>query len=247
MMARLLHWFRLMLFSCQRIGVFPMLRSRLVGLLRRSAARHDDFDQTYGTDTAGSLIPSEVNITGNDARHASAYTPIESADFHRMIEAMGLPHAALRTYTFVDLGSGKGRAVLLAATYPFKRVFGIEMSAMLHHAAAKNVATFQARMPACPPIELCCQDATTFAFPDDPLVLYFFHPFDETIMARVMENVRQAVHKMPRPVFLLYNRGINLQPYTPALLAMGGMLHCVAERPPDGWNGQTGWYVYRTA
>jgi SAM-dependent methyltransferase len=243
-MSRLLHWLRLTWFSYQKLGLVRLIRSRCIAHLRRKTARYDDFDHTYGTDTAESLTPTEAAITGEAARHAWTYTPIESADFHRMIADLGLAREALTAYTFIDIGSGKGRAVLLAATYPFQRVMGVEMSALLHQAALQNAAHFQAHRHDAPSIDFCCQDATVFPFPDDPLVLYFFHPFDESIMARVTAQMRQAVLRLPRPIFLLYNRGVNLQPYPADLLSLGGLLHCLRERPSDPWQGQTGWFVY---
>lgn len=246
-MTRLRHWLRLTWFSYQKLGLWRLLRARSIAHLRRTTAPDDDFDRTYGTDTAESLTPSEAAITGEAAQHAWTYTPIASADFHRMIADLGLAREALSGYTFIDLGSGKGRAVLLAATYPFQRVVGVEMSPLLHQAALRNAARFQARRPEAPPIEFSCQDATTFAWPETPLVLYFFHPFDTTIMAQVSAHLRQAVQRMPRPVLLLYNHGVNLQPYPPHLLSLSGLLRCQVERPSDPWQGQTGWYVYGTA
>lgn len=243
-MSRLLRWARLTWFSYQKLGLWRLLRSRCIAHLRRKTPHHDDFDRTYGTDTAESLTPAEAAITGEAGKHAWTYTPIASDDFHRMLADVGLAAAALPAYTFIDIGSGKGRAVLLAATYPFQRVMGVEMSALLHQAALQNVARFQAKRPEAPPIDLCCQDATTFAFPDTPLVLYFFHPFDETVMARVMAQLQQAVLHSPRRVYLLYNHGVNLQPYSPALLTSDGLFHCLRQRASDPWQGQTGWYVY---
>jgi SAM-dependent methyltransferase len=246
-MSRLLHWWRLTWFSYQKLGIWRLLRSRCIAHLRRKTARHDDFDQRYGTDTAASLTPGEAALTGDQAQHAWTYTPIAVTDFHRMIADLSLPEDALSACTFIDIGSGKGRAVLLAASYPFQHVMGVEMSTLLHQAATQNVARFQAHVPTCPPITLLCQDATTFPFPETSLVLYFFHPFDETVMARVIESLRQAVQRVPRTVFLLYNRGVNLQPYPSELLSVHGLLHRMVERLPDPWQGQTGWYVYSNA
>lgn len=246
-MSRLLHWWRLTWFSYQKLGIWRLVRSRCIARLRRKTAKDDDFDQRYGTDTAQSLTPEEAALTGEQAQHAWTYTPIESTDFHRMIADLGLPEEALADYTFIDIGSGKGRALFLAASYPFQRILGVEMSPILHHVATQNVERFQAHRPTCPPIQLCCQDATTFPFPETPLVLYFFHPFDETVMARVMTNLRQTVQRVPRTVFLLYNRGVNLQPYPAAMLSLDGLLHCSVARLSEPWQGQTGWYVYSNA
>jgi SAM-dependent methyltransferase len=244
-MTGLAHWFRLITFSCREIGVLPTFRSQLVSRLRRQSDEADPFDRDYGTHTSGTLTPSEAEISGDRAEQASAYTPIPTDELRRMIEDSGIPLEELACYTFVDIGSGKGRAVLMAASYPFKRVFGVEMSEMLHAAAQQNAAIFQRQVPACPPIELRCQDATTFEFPDGPLLLFFFHPFGASVMSQVMDNIGQTLRQAPRPIVILYNRGINLQPYAPEMMQTDGLFHCSVERSPRAWRGQTGWYVYR--
>ena len=243
-MSQLVHRFRFLAFSIREIGILPTCRSWLLARLGRSKSEQDNFDPLYGTDTSGTLTPSEVQLTGSEADQASAYTPIESADFHRMIDDTGLPHEVLASYTFADMGSGKGRAVLLAASYPFKRAIGVEISAMLHAAAEQNATLFQKNTLTCAPIDLYCQDATTFTFPPDPLIIFFFHPFDETVMSRTLDNIRRTLQQTDRPILLLYNRGINLPPYPSALMEANGLFHCEVERAPNAWKGQTGWYVY---
>ncbi len=117
----------------------------------------------------------------------SAYQPTEPAAFHEMIEALqldalqqtagpGQTTINFRDFTFIDLGSGKGRTLLMAADYPFGRIIGVELLLSLHKIAQK-----------------------------DPLVIFLFNPFPESGMRRVVANLSRSLHAHPRPVFVLYH------------------------------------------
>jgi SAM-dependent methyltransferase len=90
-------------------------------------------------------------------------------------------------YTFVDLGSGKGRVVFLAAEHDFHEVVGIEHRAALHHRASENLAHLAPRLKA--PIELIHGDAAQVPLPDGPLVLYLFNPFPAEVLIGVLARV----------------------------------------------------------
>jgi hypothetical protein len=113
-------------------------------------------------------------------------------------------------FVFVDFGSGKGRAVMLAAALPFKRVVGVEFAEALHRTAEENVEQYRKRKPGATRIELLCMDAVEYELPGEPLVLYFYEPFLETIMDSVMQRVRIAVERVPRPVYVVLYRGTSL-------------------------------------
>lgn len=99
-------------------------------------------------------------------------------------------------WTFLDLGSGKGRAVLLASQRPFRRAVGIEWRRGLHRRAEANLAAFRARGgPACP-VELHCGDAATHALPDGPLVVYLYNPFPANVVHDVLLRLRGREHRL---------------------------------------------------
>ena len=54
---------------------------------------------------------------------------IEPARFRKVLASLQI---AFHDYTFIDFGSGKGRALLLASEFPFKRIIGLEFSPELH-------------------------------------------------------------------------------------------------------------------
>lgn len=113
-------------------------------------------------------------------------------------------HGALRDFTFIDLGSGKGRVLLMASDYPFKRIIGVEFMPELHRAAQKNISGFLFDRQQCRQIESICMDSRDFQFPPGPLVVYLFNPFSEATFAQVLENLRQLIEQSPRPVYVAY-------------------------------------------
>ncbi len=112
--------------------------------------------------------------------------------------------ARLEEFTFIDLGSGKGRALLMAAEHPFRMIIGVELIPELHQACLANIEAAGQARPEAPPIEALCMDARDFKFPLEPLVVYLFNPFPEPVFAAVLSNIRQSVLDNPRPVYVAY-------------------------------------------
>jgi hypothetical protein len=107
-------------------------------------------------------------------------------------------------FTFIDFGSGKGRALLLASQYPFRRVLGIEFSPELHVAAQENLRIYPPHQVACSQVESICQDFLEFSLPPEPSVLFFFDPCSEILFRKTLENIRTSSLTTPRPLLLVY-------------------------------------------
>lgn len=118
-----------------------------------------------------------------------------------------LDYAGLKGFTFIDLGAGKGRALLMASDYPFQQIIGVEFMPDLCQAAEENIASYSVNSndrQKCSPIEMVCLDACDFQFPAEPLVVYLFNPFSEPVFVKVLENLRLSVEQAPRPVYIAY-------------------------------------------
>jgi hypothetical protein len=181
---------------------------------RRKARFGDlDYDWEQSVDTTRSNVGASTQfLTGVMAR---PYFATEPWLFEQIMEALALSlqqsalsqsvaNGTLRDFTFIDLGSGKGRVLLMASAYPFKRIVGVEFMPELHHAAQKNVASYSNDRQRCRQIETLYMDARDFQFPLEPLAVYLFNPFDEPAFARVLENLRQSITQAPRPVYVAY-------------------------------------------
>jgi SAM-dependent methyltransferase len=158
-----------------------------------------DYDWDYRVDTTGATVGWQDRLLG--VFH-SAYQPTEPAFFREMIESLPIqpPH-----FTFIDLGSGKGRALLMASEYPFRKVVGVELLPKLHRIAEQNIEHFPRERQQCRAVMSQCGDATEFKFPDGPLVLYLFHPLPEAGLAKVMGNLDRSLQAHPRPVWIVYH------------------------------------------
>jgi hypothetical protein len=136
----------------------------------------------------------------------SPYQPTEYALFHEMIGTLAARHGFdFRDFAFIDLGSGKGRTLLMASDYSFRRIVGVELLPALHLAAEDNLGKYHGESQKCFSIEAICGNATEFAFPHEPTVLFLFNPFPESGLRRVMANLEQSLREHPRKIYVLYH------------------------------------------
>jgi SAM-dependent methyltransferase len=105
---------------------------------------------------------------------------------------------------FVDYGSGLGRAVLVAATLPFRRVIGVELSEDMTARARANVEHNRGRLKA-QEVELVTADAVEWEVPRDLTIAYLYCPFTSDIFDRVMQNLFDSVDEHPRALRIVYN------------------------------------------
>jgi hypothetical protein len=164
---------------------FRIWRYSPSGLLR--LYRHHAFDRKLGVNTRGY----------SDLR----YEPTPADVFHEMIARLPFDP---REFVFVDFGSGKGKVLMLAAHYPFRRVVGVELWEDLHRIALQNIASFRERPDCASEVVPLRMDAAEFPLPEEPLVLYFFNPFPEEILSRVLSNLEASLARAPRRVYVLF-------------------------------------------
>jgi SAM-dependent methyltransferase len=113
-------------------------------------------------------------------------------------------HGALEDYSFVDLGCGKGRAVMMASEFRFREVVGVELHGGLARLAEANVAVWTAAGRAVCPVRIVCQDATEFVFPDGAWLLYLFNPFAAPVIKRLVDRIEADFRERPGLLDLIY-------------------------------------------
>jgi SAM-dependent methyltransferase len=130
------------------------------------------------------------------------YLPIRPPTARRVVRS--LPISNYSDYTFVDIGSGKGRMLLLASEFPFRKIVGVEMREDLHAQAVQNVRRFRQPKVKCSQIECVLEDATRYDFPAGKTVVYLFNPFSPDVMRQVLNRLDESVEKDPREIVLVY-------------------------------------------
>jgi len=96
---------------------------------------------------------------------------------------------------FFDVGCGKGRVLLIASEYPFRRIIGIDFSPELVKIAVDNVARYESKHQCNTSIEVVCMDAAKYEFPDENAVIFLANPFNDEVLVKVLENIRQSAQK----------------------------------------------------
>jgi len=219
-------------------GLRETIRSiRLVRSARRRE-RREAFDERFGTDTSRTFQWSDLEATGPDVPPLWRYFPVMRADFDPVMNALDI---RFEDFVFVDLGSGKGRALLFASDWPFRRIVGVEISPVLHAVAEHNVEVYASPTQRCDRFELVCCDAGAWRPPDESLLIYVFQPFPEDVFDRVMHNLEESLARAPRPVVVMY-----LNPVFERALLRPGWLHTIKKVVPASAS-QSGWAIYANA
>jgi SAM-dependent methyltransferase len=167
---------------------------------RREAHREHEFDQLHGVDTAGIVHLAALDIVSPNKDLAVRYQAANPALVRRLLAHIPIESGE---YTFMDFGAGKGRTALLASEFPFRRIVGVEFSPQLVDVARANVARFKSSAQKCRDIEFLCLDAVDTEIPADPVVLFFYNPFGEPVMHRVLERVGGSLDQQPRPAYVV--------------------------------------------
>ena len=163
------------------------------GVVREDSVPHP-FDQAHQVDTSGLVRGEDINSGSLSDLYITGYYGISPSSLEQALKLLPEPVDA---YTFVDLGCGKGRALLVAAELGFRRLVGVEIAPELARIAQANTAQV-------PRVQVEQGDAATFAFPPEPLVIFLYHPFLPPVLKKVLRNLQRERAGSAHPTFLLY-------------------------------------------
>jgi SAM-dependent methyltransferase len=162
------------------------------------------FDLRYATDTMRWVPLESLTIRSSNVGQGNRYQATKYLHLKRFLDHFAFPAGSV----FVDLGSGKGRVLLVAARYPFKRVVGIEFAAELCAIARRNCDIFRRKVHGLAPIEVIEGDVLQHQIQPDENVFFMYHPFHTQVLQEVLARIAQSARLHPRPVFLIYHAPI---------------------------------------
>jgi SAM-dependent methyltransferase len=169
------------------------------------------FDRMHGVDTSGLLYADKLT-TGHahDAASEGYYATAPSL-FHGALARWQATLAAstgrgwtLEDYSLIDLGCGKGRVLLLASEYRFRKVTGVELSPKLAKVARRNLATWLGTPRACRNVTVMVGDVMQLRLPEGPAVLFLFNSFGAPVMTELLEGLVAAARIRSGPIDLIY-------------------------------------------
>ena len=166
---------------------------------RRQRYGDVDYDWDHRVNTTGGTVDWRDRLLG---LFLSPYQPTDPALFQEMMSRLQID---FHRFTFIDLGSGKGRTLLMASDYPFRKIVGVEILPALHKHALDNIVRYRCESQKCFALETICGDASEFEFPAEPLVLYLFNPLPEPGLRRAISALAASLSAHPRAVYILYH------------------------------------------
>jgi SAM-dependent methyltransferase len=194
---------------------FRVLTSKIVAAVRerraasatRAVGRHlwrklrgtpvDDFDRRHGTDTSGEVALWETRSSSVRARFGFRYQASREGELVQVVNSLGID---ARNFTFIDLGCGKGRTLLIAARLGFRHVIGVEIAPELADIARTNLAKLDVRNAL-----VIHGDAAEYVFPSGGLVVYLYNPFGAPVMSLVIREVEHRIeHGESDEVYVVY-------------------------------------------
>jgi predicted RNA methylase len=178
------------------------------------------WDRTHNVDTAGSIQLASLSVVGPNRDFGNECVGTSPRSFDVMMQS--LPRD-LKPYTFVDVGAGKSRTLLLASHYGFARALGVEFAKELVACSRRNIARFCSDRQTCRDLEVVEADATQFVFPATPLVIYFYNPFTVEVFDAVLHNIVISLKAAKRDCYIVYASSSHnaIEWARPAILASG--------------------------
>jgi SAM-dependent methyltransferase len=163
-------------------------RRRLPGLTVGEGFTRHPFDEAFGVRTSGLVAGRHLRSGHRHDRHATAYFAVAPSVFQALVRRWlrSRPAGAIEDYSFIDVGAGMGRAVLLAAELPFRQVVGVELNPTLARIARKNLAVWRASGRAQAPTKIICGDRVDFRLPEGPCLAFLFNPFGAPVLRRLL-------------------------------------------------------------
>jgi SAM-dependent methyltransferase len=164
------------------------------------------FDRHYGVDTSGFVTAVHL-VTGHPHDLlGTGYCGVAPSRFRTVVDRWlrTPPEFPVSNYAFVDVGCGKGRALMLAAQHPFREILGVELNPGLAETAQTNLELWRATQHPAMPMRALCADATQFDIPDGPCLLFLYNPFAEPVLSKFLDHIERSVSTRPRPLDIVY-------------------------------------------
>lgn len=165
--------------AAHRKGKSAVIRTLLQRIRSEWLTRPDEFDRKFGVETRRTVW--RKRLAGKDSEGYEAINPF--------LFSRAMPYVP-RT-TFIDLGCGKGRALILAHEAGFSDLIGVEISPKLAQAARKNLRKLNIAA------EIIEANVSTYELPDEPVVVFLYNPFGVLTMQAVLNMLRrhrQSLH-----------------------------------------------------
>lgn len=159
------------------------------------------FDWRYQIDTINTAQLDTLEIDSKNKAIGNYYEGTNAYIFQKMISRAEVDPSKS---CFVDFGSGKGKAMFMAAERGFRKIIGVEFSIELVEINRKNLEIFKQKTNSKAEFEILHMDASEYAIPADANLLFFSNPFNEALTAKVIGNILKSYEQSPREIWVVH-------------------------------------------
>ena len=184
------------------LGPYTLLRHYLQNRRRYVTYKdQDEFDRQHGVETTKRVHLTDLEIDSPNWIYADGYWPTPP---HVFEDALSGLTSKFENLVFIDFGSGKGRVLLMASEFPFRKIIGVEFADELHAIAEDNIRRYQSSTQKCRDVTSVCADFTQFPIPSEPLFVFLYNPSSLEITSALARNLAQSLRNQPREMWVLY-------------------------------------------
>lgn len=159
------------------------------------------FDIRYGTDTMMWVAKANLHTSSANVQHSAKYQPTKFRPFVKLMKRLQFPAGSV----FVDVGCGKGKVLLMARRYPFKKLVGIEFDPTLCQIAESNLRQYEMITGWRSEAQVVCSDVLDYEIQADQNVWFLYNPFDAVVIHQFLAKLSRSIAQHPRKVWLIYH------------------------------------------
>ena len=163
-------------------------------ILRKSSLLIQEIVQ--GVDFSSMVLPEEVGL---DPKYVVESAPSWNKYLVRVLKDLHINNQD----TILDIGCGKGSAMLGMLKFPFARVDGIELSQAISETAIRNLTKLKKQR-----WQIFNGDAITYKDYNAYSMLYLYHPFPKEIMRQVVANIHSSISGREQEMLVIYNNPV---------------------------------------
>lgn len=173
--------------AAQRPAPSPQESAPPPGFTRLDPLEVEELDET--------ALAADLSEFGLEHPLRHKYSPVPRGVIHLVMDDVEVRPDDV----FLQLASGKGRMLLVAASHPFSRVIGVEIAEPLNETARRNLAHNADRL-VCTDVEAITADPADWPVPDDVTKVFFFNAFRGELFERALANIVASLDRRPRPL-----------------------------------------------
>ena len=142
----------------------------------------------------------KIKTTGRDDSNSDLTNfPYEPTPYS-VLELLANSGYLSKNDVVIDFGSGKGRVDFYLAYYLKCHMIGVEYDNRLFQRAISNLKDAKSKSR----VEFVLKNASEYEIPDNAKALYFFNPFNVSVLIDVINNLKESIKKNKRNVLLIF-------------------------------------------